>query len=242
MSRIRLEICVEDAGGLADALAAGADRIELCQALDQGGLTPSPGFMRHAAAADVPVLALIRPRAGDFLYSADELAICCDDIAAARRAGLAGVVIGAAGRDGSLDPVALDRLCDAAAGIEVVLHRLIDTVPDRLAALETAVSLGISRILTSGGAATAGEGAAEIARMAAQAAGRIEIMPGAGITAATVERVLATPGLASVHASCRLAPGEGHDPHRFGANRRRTDPAAIRALRRAIDDFAAPGA
>jgi copper homeostasis protein len=242
MSRILLEICVEDAEGLAAAVAAGADRIELCQALDQGGLTPSPGFMRHAAAAGVAVLALIRPRAGDFAYSDTDLDICLDDIEAARRAGLAGVVIGAARQDGALDAAAMGRLCAAAKGLEVVLHRVIDTVPDRVAALETAAGLGVARILTSGGAASAAEGASEIARLAAQAAGRIEIMPGAGITASNVARVLGLRGLVSVHASCRTNAAGGDDPHHFGTNRRRTDAEAIRALRRAIDEFAAAGA
>jgi copper homeostasis protein len=190
----------------------------------------------------VPVLALIRPRAGDFAYADADLDICLDDIEAARQAGLAGVVIGAARQDGVLDAAAMGRLCAAAKGLEVVLHRVIDTVPDRIAALETAVGLGISRILTSGGAATAAEGAGEIARLAAQAAGRIEIMPGAGITAANVTRLLGISGLASVHASCRTHAAGGDDPHRFGTNRRRTDPEAIRALRRAIDEFAATGA
>lgn len=103
MSRIVLEICVDDAAGLAAARAGGADRIELCAALALGGLTPSAGLMAQAAGIGLPVMAMIRPRAGDFVWSPDERAAMLVEIAAARAAGLAGVVIGASLPDGRLE-------------------------------------------------------------------------------------------------------------------------------------------
>eukprot|EP01036_Dinobryon_divergens_P055490 gene55490-74084_t len=111
-SRI-LEICVDDAEGLAAAIKGGADRIELCSSLGSGGLTPSFGFMQLAARAPIPVNALIRPRVGDFVFGDEDIDIMIADIEAARAAGLAGVVIGAAQASGTLDRPVLERLVEA---------------------------------------------------------------------------------------------------------------------------------
>ena len=160
-----LEVCVDDAQGLATALAGGADRIELCSSLIIGGLTPPRSFMRHAAGLTrLPVYPLLRPRLGDFTYSAVEVAMIADDIDAARDAGLTGVVIGASRDDGTLDADALGRLVKAAAGLDLTLHRAFDLVPDPFAALETAIALGFRRILTSGCARTVSLGWDTIAK------------------------------------------------------------------------------
>lgn len=200
---IGLEICVDSAAGLAEAVRGGADRIELCAALALGGLTPSAGLMAAAAGCGVPVMAMIRPRAGDFVWSEAEVRMMEADIAAARAAGLAGVVLGALRDDGQLDGAALRRLVAMAAGMDLTLHRCIDLVPDPAAALETAVALGFRRVLTSGGEVTAEAGVARIGALVRQAAGRISVMPGAGISAenAAVFKAL---GIAEVHASCSL--------------------------------------
>jgi copper homeostasis protein len=231
-----VEVCVDTSAGLAAAVEGGADRIELCSALALGGLTPSAGFMAEASACGVPVMAMIRPRAGDFVWSEAELGIMEADIAAARGAGLGGVVLGASRADGRLDGRALRRLVGAAAGLDLTLHRCFDLVPVMDEALEVAVELGFRRILTSGGAVTAVEGAARIGALVAKVAGRLSIMPGAGVTAETAPVLLAH-GVRELHGSCaETAEVSGRVVELgFGpATERRTSAARVRALKRAM--------
>lgn len=209
MSGILLEVCVDTLDGARAACRGGAGRIELCSALSEGGLTPSAGLMRAAASLPVPVYAMIRPRAGLFRFSPDDEAVMAADIAAARAAGLAGVVLGVQDGTGALDADMLGRLADAAGGLGRTLHRVIDVVPDPMAALDTAIALGFERVLTSGAAAEAPDGAAVIAAMRRRAAGRISVMPGCGLTPGNVGAVIAATGVVEVHASCtRPVPGD----------------------------------
>ncbi len=231
-----LEVCVDTAEGLAQAVAGGADRIELCAALAVGGLTPSAGLMALAARCGVPVVAMIRPRAGDFVWSEVEVAMMEAEIAAVREAGLAGVVLGASLPDGRLDGMVLRRLVEVSAGMELVLHRCIDLTPDMGAALEEAVGLGFQRILTSGGETTAEAGAARIAALLRQAAGRITVMPGSGVNAGNAA-LLKGLGIAEVHASCSVSTpvvGRVVEMGFAPAVRRQTDADQVRALRRAL--------
>lgn len=231
-----LEVCVDTIAGLESALLGGADRIELCSALALGGLTPSAGMMAAAVGCGVPVLAMIRPRAGDFVWSEAELLAMEADIAAARSAGLAGVVLGASRPDGRLDVAALGRLVDVAQGMDLSLHRCFDLVPDMGAALEEAVTLGFRRILTSGGETTAEAGAGRIAALIAQAAGRIGIMPGAGVSAENAARLLGL-GTNELHGSCSVSVAVNGPGVTLGfgpAVERRTDAATVRALKRAM--------
>lgn len=199
-----LEICVDTLSGLNAALSGGADRIELCAALSEGGLTPSRGFMALAADAGLPVRAMIRPRGGDFTYSGDELAVMHADIAAAAEAGLAGVVFGANRPDGALDLTALEDLCRQAQdfGLETALHRSFDLTPDPFAALDAVLALDFDTVLTSGGARSAPEGVATLQALVAQAAGRIEILAGGGVRADSADALLKA-GLFALHSSCR---------------------------------------
>lgn len=231
-----LEVCVDTSAGLAEAITGGADRIELCAALALGGLTPSAGFMAEAAACGLPVMAMIRPRAGNFVFSDRELTQMEVDIATARAAGLAGVVLGASLPDGRLDLDMLRRLKSAAGPLDCTLHRAFDLVPDQAEALEQAVMLGFSRILTSGGEPTAEAGAERIADLLAQARGRISIMPGSGISSANAARFVAM-GAVELHASCaRPFPTTGRAVELgFGPGaERHTDAAAVRALRHCL--------
>lgn len=233
-----LEICVADAHSLEAAIEGGADRIELCSALELGGLTPSSGLMRLAAQAPIPVYAMIRPRAGDFVFSARESEIMLADIEAAGGAGLDGVVLGASRSDGWLDEVLLSRLQLQVQGLGTTLHRAFDLVPEPLAALETAVALGFERILTSGGAVTAPEGLEELVRLHRAARGRIGIMPGSGLTPANVAALLAALPVAEVHSSCSAA-GEpwSAEAVRLGfavGPRRQTRADIVRAFREAM--------
>lgn len=236
MLPITLEVCVDTADGLAAAIAGGADRIELCAALALGGLTPSPGLMQIAGSCPVPVYAMVRPREGDFVFGPADITAMLADIAATRLAGLAGVVIGANRADGTLDLPVLQRLIEAAQGLDITLHRAFDLVPDMPAALEQVIALGIPRILTSGGARTAIDGAENLARLFEQAAGRIIIMPGAGITALSVVHLQHLP-LREIHASCAAAHPVISAAVRLGFSspeRRQTDIADVLALRGAL--------
>ena len=183
---VLVEVCVDTTEGLAEAVRGGAGRIELCSALDLGGLTPSVGMMQRAAGAGVPIYAMIRPRTGDFVWSPDEIALMETDIEAAYRAGLQGVVLGASRPDGRLDTDVLGLLIARASNMGLTLNRCFDLVPDFSDALEQAVELGFHRVLTSGGEKRAAEGTDRLASLMAQARGRIVVMPGGGISAETL--------------------------------------------------------
>jgi len=205
VTHVLLEVCVDTLAGAQAAIRGGAGRIELCSALSEGGLTPSAGLMLAAAALPVPVYAMIRPRAGLFHFDADDAAIMQADIATARAAGLAGVVLGVQDGGGGLDMGLLARLSQAAGPMGRTLHRVIDVVPDPLRALDQAAELGFARVLTSGAQPQAPEGAALIAQMVRRATGRIGVMPGCGLTAANVGDLVAMTGVAEVHAACNAA-------------------------------------
>lgn len=234
---VLLEVCVDDLAGLEAAIEGGADRIELCSALALGGLTPSLGLMEIAATFDVPCNAMIRPRAGDFVYSDEEVDLMLADIEAARGSGLAGVVLGANLPDGRLDRLVLQTLVDAAKGLEMTLHRAFDLVPDIPEAVGVAVRLGFVRILTSGGATTAVEGLPALELAIGAARGRVSIMPGSGVTAGNVSRFLPL-GVRELHASCSVpvdAPGGKLLDFGFQSPvARRTDAEKVRSLKQAI--------
>lgn len=201
---ITLEVCVDNVHGLAAALEGGADRIELCSALDIGGLTPTAGLLRAASGGPVPVVAMIRPRGGDFCFDDMETQQMLDEIDAVAAAGLQGVVLGASLPDGRLDRRTLEKLVRRAAdhGLRRTLHRAIDLCPDLALATRLAIDLGFERILSSGGARSAPEGMDGLQRCFEAAAGRIAIMPGAGISAGNVNLLRARLPLTDVHASC----------------------------------------
>jgi copper homeostasis protein len=236
MAEVLIEVCVDDADGLAEAVAGGAGRIELCSALALGGLTPSLGLMRAAASCGLPVYAMVRPRAGDFVFSAAEISIMQADIDAARAAGLAGVVLGASLPDGRLDRDVLARLVAQAAGLGLTLHRAFDLVPDLAEAINLAVDLGFERILTSGQALSAPQGASVLAQIINLASGRIGILPGAAISAETVHHLRRLP-LTEVHSSCSQPvniTGRVQDLGFAHPAQRRTSAARVRALRAAL--------
>lgn len=236
-----LEICVDDPVSLEAAVAGGADRIELCSALELGGLTPSPAFLARAVATGVPVHAMIRPRAGDFIYAHSEIAVMLKDIRDALAAGAAGVVVGAARGDGRLDRESLGRFRDAASGGAMVLHRVVDLTPDPVEAVEQACALGVDKILSSGGATHAAEGIPVLKRMVEAAAARLSVIAGAGISPANAAQIARATGVHELHGSASQQPAPP-DPQlmRFGfasAPRRRTDAETVRQLRRALDEM-----
>lgn len=201
---LEIEIAVQNPAGLRVAHEVGAARVELGQALALGGITPSQAtieLVREAAEdTDVEVHVLVRARAGDFVYDADEIALMQRDVRRALEAGAHGVVIGCQGADGGLDRDSLALLVDAAGDAPVTLHRVIDVTPDPLAALRIARDLGIRRVLTSGGTSKASDGLSVLRELVAE--GGIEIMAGSGITASDVAAIAAT-GVSAVHFSAK---------------------------------------
>ncbi|UYY58196.1 copper homeostasis protein CutC [Sphingomonas sp. S2-65] len=241
-----LEICVETTAGIDAAIAGGADRIELCSALALGGLTPPQSLIRYAAAAPLPAHLLARPRDGNFRYGAAEAALVAEDIRATAEAGLAGVVIGASDPDGKLDGgllkdwVALARAEGEKRGrpLSLTLHRAFDLCPDLIDALDIAIDLGFERILTSGGQPRAVDALGTLASLVQRADGRILILAGSGVDAATLPAILST-GVPEVHASCRGPDGDASEAEqRFGFQSGptlRTDAGKVAVLRAYLD-------
>ena len=211
-----LEICTASVTDCRVAVHHGAGRIELNSALELGGLTPSPGLMLAArAAVDVPLIAMVRPRPGGFCYNNDEFTTMVEDARWMLAHGADGIAFGMLQQDGSIDLARCRTLLDHVGASHAVFHRAFDMTPDPHAALAQLIDLGVTRVLSSGQAATALEGAALLAELHAQAAGRIEILPGGGVRGETVGALIRRSGCTQIHAS--LSRRE-HDP--TGARRR----------------------
>lgn len=191
----------------ASAMAAargGADRLELCANLSIGGTTPSHALFRQVRRdCGVRINVLIRPRFGDFLYTAEELEEMEEEIAAFRDLGADGVVIGVLTPDGELDGERMARLTERAEGMEITLHRAFDMTRDPFAALEEAVRLGVTAILTSGQAGSAPAGRELLRELTARSAGRIDIMAGAGVNKTNIRSLHEYAGVTSFHTSAR---------------------------------------
>ncbi|WP_433175896.1 copper homeostasis protein CutC [Actinoallomurus sp. CA-150999] len=199
---MRYEICLDSADGVAAAAEAGADRVELCAALFEGGITPSIGMIEQAVAAAagrVKVHVIIRPRGGDFVYGPAEAEVMLRDIAAVKAAGADGVVIGALTPDADIDTELCARLVEAARPLSVTFHRAYDVTRDPEAAFEDVVALGVDRLLTSGAAPSALEGADMLARLVEKADGRIVILAAGGINERTAARVAEQTGTEEMH-------------------------------------------
>ena len=197
---ILLEISVETAEAAAAAERGGAQRIELCTQLRLGGLTPSESLMQMARAkVAVPIFAMIRPRAGDFTYSAEELAQMRGEIDTAKQLGMDGIVLGLLTRDRSVDVERTRQLVKAAQPLPVTFHRAFDDAANLDAALEDVIATGATRILTSGGSPTAAAGIENLARLVVAAKDRILILPGGGINASNAVDVAQQTGARELH-------------------------------------------
>jgi copper homeostasis protein len=197
------------------AVGEGADRLELCGP-GEGGLTPSDDLLRAVKrAVSVPVHVMVRPRPGDFFFSAAEFAEIRRDVPRMRELGASGVVLAVLRSDSRLHLEWMAELVELAKGMRVVCHRAFDATPDADAALDQMIALGVHEILTSGHAATAFEGAATLRRHVERAAGRIGILAGGGVRAHNARELVAQTGVQSLHA-------------------RAFDPGVIRGIRAAI--------
>ena len=243
---VLVEACVDSVESALAAEAGGAGRIELCDNLVEGGTTPSAATIAVACERlRIPVFVIVRPRGGDFLYSDLELEIMRRDIAHAKSLGASGVVIGVLRADGTIDGARVRELIEEARPLQVTHHRAFDVTPDPVAALEAIIEAGADRVLTSGQAPDALAGAAVIAAAVRQAAGRIGILPGAGIDGGNARRIIEATGATEIHVrgtSVRPSPMLYRNPRvDFGGRLTAadallevTDPALIREIVTAV--------
>ncbi len=199
-----IEIAASDYLSARQAVLGGADRIELCTNLGEGGTTPSYGLIRKCREDfAVPVYPIIRIRGGDFLYTPEEMTCMLEDVRACRQLECKGVVFGALNRDATIDTEALKRIVDAAYPMKVTFHRAFDRCRDPWEALEQLIGAGCERILTSGQALTAPEGAGLIRKLRERAGQRIIIMPGSGVRPDNIAALALVTGCKEFHASLR---------------------------------------
>ena len=204
---MELEICVDSVESAVAAEQGGAQRVELCSALSEGGLTPSLGLIRAVRSRiGIGVYVMIRPRGGDFFYSDEEFSIMREDIAYAAEAGASGAVFGLLTAEGNVDVERTGELVEAAqsASMEVTFHRAIDMARDLESSLEDVVSTGAHRVLTSGGAQSASLGSARLAGLMQAAQGRIGIMVCGNVRPENVQQIAQTTGAHEFHASLRV--------------------------------------
>ncbi|HKR08601.1 MAG TPA: copper homeostasis protein CutC [Gemmatimonadaceae bacterium] len=201
LKQVLVEAAVENSDAAVAAERAGARRIELCARLDLGGTTPNLALIEKALdQARIPVLVMVRPRGGDFVYTDDELTSMSKDIARICRLQPAGIVTGAIGADGRIRRSDLARLLDAAGDLPVTFHRAFDALVDQTAAVEELIDIGVSRILTAGGAESALAGVERIGALVKRARERITIIAGGGVRAHNVVDVIRRTGVGEVHA------------------------------------------
>lgn len=199
---IRIEVAVASVEGAQTAEAAGADRLELCSALELGGLTPSLGMLLAIKkAVSIPVVAMLRPRAGGFVYSDADVLAMERDAEIILSHGAAGIVFGFLTGERTIDLSRAKRLVRLAGDKETVFHRAFDLTADPLSALDSLIELGVTRILTSGQVADASAGAELIRQLIERAAGRIEILPGGGITPENAAALVVRTGAKQIHGS-----------------------------------------
>lgn len=199
---IRLEICANGIPSLRNAMDGCAQCVELCEALEVGGLTPS--FSTLAKAIDIsfiPIRVLIRPRPGDYTYNAEEIDLMVTDIMLCKKLGFEGVVVGALNDKGLLDVDAVKTLMQAGEGLKFTFHRAIDACAKPFEAMEQLIEMGFDKVLTSGGKPSAEEGIPMIAEMQLRYGERINIMPGGGINLGNVVDIINQTGVTHCHAS-----------------------------------------
>ncbi len=231
---VLVEICVDDVDGARTAERCGADRVELCTNLAEGGTTPSLGMVATVLSVvqRVGVQVLVRPRGGDFVYDGDEVATMLTDIRAMlalpRRVTL-GFVVNALTASGEVDEPTVAALVDACEGSPVTFSRAFDEVPDQLSAVRTLAGLGVGRVLTAGGPGMAAAGTARLRELVhlGDAEAGVEVLAAGGIRAANVEALLAATGVREIH---QRAPHERDGRTRTSADEVSAVVAAVRRM------------
>lgn len=205
MRDYQFEICANSAESCLAAQAGGANRVELCAGIPEGGTTPSYGEISVARQelTNTRLHIIIRPRGGDFLYSDMEIRAMLKDIDIARQLGVDGVVFGCLTADGEIDMPVMQRLMEASKGLSVTFHRAFDVCRDPQKALEQIIELGCNRILTSGQQATAEQGISLLKELQVQASGRIILLAGCGVNENNIARIAQETGIREFHFSAR---------------------------------------
>jgi copper homeostasis protein len=231
-----IEAAVETPEDAAYAEGGGADRLELCSALDLGGLTPTLGtFFEIASVRQLPTFVMIRPRGGDFVYTASEFRVMGRDLGAFLPYRPAGFVFGILRPDGHIDEDRCGELLQLANGLPCVFHRAFDRTPKMLDSLEKLIELGFRRVLTSGREPTAIAGSKNIAAMVAHADGRIEVLPCGQVRSRSVVEIVRLTKCDQVHGSFALPlPMEEGRGYRGYPARMRTNADEVRAVREAL--------
>lgn len=204
MREIVFELCAESIDACLAAREGGANRIELCSALSEGGVTPSHGLIQEAVRrSELPVHLLLRPRGGDFIYTDAEFAVIREDLKHMRLLGVSGIVLGVLHEDATVDVERTRELVLMAGSLDVTFHRAFDQAPALDQALEDVISTGCGRVLTSGGERDVVSGAQSLARIVKQAAGRIDVAVGGGLRLDNAAAVARTTGAHHFHGSMR---------------------------------------
>jgi len=229
LANILLEIVASTVDDCLAAESGGADRIELCAAISTGGLTPSLGTLVEAKErGSLPLMAMVRPRAGGFCYSEGDFAAMQRDAEFLLEHGAEGVVFGILHSDGTVDTTRCGTMLELAGGRQTVFHRAFDVVPDAFRALEELIDLGFTRLLTSGQQKTALEGSNLIRRLIDRARERIEVLSGSGIREHNVRELIDATGCTQVHMtafSAHVDPSAAASPLHFGSIPGSTPPA-----------------
>jgi copper homeostasis protein len=250
---ILVEACVDSVASSVAAERGGAQRLELCDALFDGGTTPSAGMIAACKeTVSIPVFVMIRPRGGGFVYSGAERDVMRRDVVVARELGADGVVIGGLSNDGTVDLALVRSLVRAARELPVTFHRAFDLTPDFETALESLAEAGVQRVLTAGGASTAVDGATALAELVRQAGSRVTVMAGGGVREENVRSLVSVSGVREVHVRLtRLTRGEEPLAHRGLPVRKplpedeaaweETDEQRVRSLVRTVAAISRPG-
>lgn len=206
MSKVVLEIAAFSIEAALNALAAGADRIEFCENPMEGGTTPSYGsLLLLSQLTKQPVFPIIRPRGGDFLYTDREFQVMQNDLMACKQLGFKGAVIGLLKSDGHIDTKRTAALVEAAGSMEISFHRAFDRCKDPFVALEQLIDLGCKRILTSGQVPNVGNAIPMIQSLIEKANDRIVVLPGSGVRADNIAKIVTATGAKEMHSSARKA-------------------------------------
>jgi copper homeostasis protein len=225
-----VEICVSDVASAIAARLGGADRVELCADLVSGGITPSLGMIQRVIGrSGLPTQVLIRPRGGDFVYDDDEIAVMKADIAAAKEAWAAGVVLGVLKPDGTIDTASTNRLVEHARPLSVTFHKAIDLTPDPVAEIDYLVAAGVDRVLTSGGLGAARDNVKTLRAMVERAEGRLAILIGGGLREDDLPHLLDATGASEVHLGSGVT-GPASVPGPFGSAPDRVDAERVRRV------------
>lgn len=203
MGAVVFEVCLDSVEACRAAEDGGASRVELCSALLEGGLTPSFGMLKQARqATTLKIMAMVRPRGGDFCYSAAEFEVMKSDLEMIKSLGADGAVFGLLNPDGTVDRDRTAELIRLARPLPVTFHRAFDVTCDPFAALETLIELGVERILTSGQEPSVLEGVPLLKQLVEHASGRVIIMPGGPVSARNLAPIIAATGVREFHFAC----------------------------------------